>query len=498
MLDYTDEFYCGNGNGNKMNLRVEILENLLKANGDEAGGRTTSSAKVNSLRQAIHRCKTDMAETLSSSLDLLRQVFQAEMTEEIRQVIDRHLRTTFSPALENLKRNGYKISDDELNELCVSILDAAKEPFKQTTREEKERANRMVIPSGSVLKPKNNQNLQNTPNFDPRRVYESDDNESDTSMASFGNVSQFPNSARFHRPKKRGRPRKVDVDSGRSGTPIMNGTQPITFAEAFKWNPERIHKDSKFVLGSKVNKLLCMGHRGHIFVKYPRIFRYVGDDEDKGWLFDRNISTRMSGKVFFMLLEDGLELATLESAQPNVRSDLHRCSFTVPEQTIAKMKIYMTRPFDSLKSRIAPASPLHIASNSMISGPIAQSQQMISPNVMNAAISGMVLHQPHATNNGNNNLSHQLSSNVQNALGTVGNGNLNSSLINLLSGELNQTQRSNPNPQLHNINGLNSALNNLQLPDQMAQSHVLNALNRQSNGLQTATDLNINGSYMSN
>ncbi|KAI6241589.1 DNTTIP1-dimer domain-containing protein [Aphelenchoides fujianensis] len=365
MLDYADEFYCGNGNGNKMNLRVEILENLLKANGDG------TSAKVNSLRQAIHRCKTDMAETLGSSLDLLRQVFQAEMTEEIRQVIDRHLRTTFSPALENLKRNGYEIGESDLNELCTSILDAAKEPFTTTTPEAKERASRTVIPSGSVLKPKNfNQQAANAPNYETRRgAYESDDNESDTSLTSLGNLSQS------------------NSNPGRCGTPIMNGTQPITFAEAFKWNPDRLHKDSKFVLGSKVNKLLCMGHRGHIFVKYPRIFRYVGDDEDKGWLFDRNISTRMSGKVFFMLLEDVLEMANLENAQPNIHNDLQRCSFAVPEQMIAKMRIYMARPFESLKTRASP------------------SQQMISPNVMNAAaaMAGMLPQpQPHAMNNNNN------------------------------------------------------------------------------------------------
>jgi hypothetical protein len=118
----------------------------------------------------------------------------------------------------------------------------------------------------------------------------------------------------FNRPKKRGRPRKTDVDSGRSGTPILQGTQPVSFVEAFKWNPERVHADSKFILGSKVNKLLSMGHRGHIFVKYPRMFRYSGDEEDKSWLFDRNISSRMSGKVFFMLFDDVMELITLENA----------------------------------------------------------------------------------------------------------------------------------------------------------------------------------------
>jgi hypothetical protein len=41
----------------------------------------------------------------------------------------------------------------------------------------------------------------------------------------------------FNRPrltKKRGRPRKTDVDTGRSGSPIMNGTQRVNFTEAYK------------------------------------------------------------------------------------------------------------------------------------------------------------------------------------------------------------------------------------------------------------------------
>lgn len=68
MIEYDDGHGCGNGNGNKFNLRIEMLENLLEASGDE------TSAKINSLRQAIHRSKSDMAEDLNSSLDLLRQV----------------------------------------------------------------------------------------------------------------------------------------------------------------------------------------------------------------------------------------------------------------------------------------------------------------------------------------------------------------------------------------------------------------------------------------
>ena len=118
------------------------------------------------------------------------------------------------------------------------------------------------------------------------------------------------------RPKKRGRPKKVDLDTGRSGTPVMNGRQPITQAEALKWDPNRFSMDTPFVLLSKVNKLLGFtSTRGHLLNKYPRLFRYVADEEDKAWFFQRNVTKRISGKVFLTSLEDALEIASKEGAQ---------------------------------------------------------------------------------------------------------------------------------------------------------------------------------------
>lgn len=63
-----DAFVSGNGNGNKMNLRIEIIENLLNASGDG------TSAKINSLKQAVKRNKSDMADNTFKSLDVLRKV----------------------------------------------------------------------------------------------------------------------------------------------------------------------------------------------------------------------------------------------------------------------------------------------------------------------------------------------------------------------------------------------------------------------------------------
>uniref|UniRef100_A0A0M3IMW1 DNTTIP1_dimer domain-containing protein n=1 Tax=Ascaris lumbricoides TaxID=6252 RepID=A0A0M3IMW1_ASCLU len=247
----------GNGNGNKMNLRIEILEGLLRSMGEG------SNAKINSLKQTIRRNKTDMAENTSKSLDLMRQVFQAEMTEEFRQVLDRHVRTTFSPAFENLRRNGHEVSDEDIKELCRNILESAKTPFlpAETTDPLKE--------------------------IDPPscRGFDSDV-ESEASVMSI--VAQQPNvHAPAVRGRKRGRPRK--------------------------WNADRVNASTRFILGSKVSRLLATAQRGSLYAKYPRMFRYVGDEDDRVWLIENRLTTRLSGKIFIMMLEDVVEIAALEN-----------------------------------------------------------------------------------------------------------------------------------------------------------------------------------------
>lgn len=61
-------YSTGNGNGNKLNLRTEILQGLLASMGDG------KNAKVNLLKQTVMRNKTDMAGDAYRSLDLVRQV----------------------------------------------------------------------------------------------------------------------------------------------------------------------------------------------------------------------------------------------------------------------------------------------------------------------------------------------------------------------------------------------------------------------------------------
>uniref|UniRef100_A0A1I8A6B5 DNTTIP1_dimer domain-containing protein n=1 Tax=Steinernema glaseri TaxID=37863 RepID=A0A1I8A6B5_9BILA len=333
----------GNGNGNKMNLRVEILEGLLASLND------TTSAKMNSLRQTIRRNQMDQADTTRKSLDVMRQVFQADINDEIKQVLDRHMRTTFSPAFENLKRHRLDVSENDMNELCRSILDGAKlcfQPIPQPKNDENS-----FMDCDSLTPPMKEHGNK----FDDgsRRIYESDGGDSDASCMSQTSslVAQSPHGAGSGM-KKRGRPRKTDVDCGRSGSPILSGISPISLDQGAKWDPERIGVNTRYILGSKVNKILGLGHRGHVYSKYPLIFRYVADDEDKAWLFDRNLTTRVNGKVLVMVLDDVQEIAQVENLPGSTLNDLQRCSFLAHELMVRKMKGFMRAPFERLKKRI--------------------------------------------------------------------------------------------------------------------------------------------------
>ncbi|KAF7631137.1 DNTTIP1_dimer domain-containing protein [Meloidogyne graminicola] len=334
----------GNCNGNKLNRRIEILENLLLASGDD------TTAKTNSLRQALRRNKSDMADDTTKSLDVLRQVFQPDFNEEIKQVIDRHLRTTFTPAFENLRRNGHDVAEDDINKLCIAILDGAKTLFSSQPKEADEGQRKCVPAYTALMKHNLSEHQMQT---EMSHLYDSDDNESDGSLISYNSSLQNVSGSLADRPKKRGRPKKIDLDTGRSGTPVMNGRQPITHVEALKWDPNRFSNDSSFVLISKLNKLLGFtSTRGHLLGKYPRLFRYVADEEDKAWLFQRNVTKRISGKVFLASLEDALEIAANEGAQTQVRSELQRVSFLVPDMLIQKIKTKMAKPFEQLKTRV--------------------------------------------------------------------------------------------------------------------------------------------------
>uniref|UniRef100_A0A915PW47 DNTTIP1 dimerisation domain-containing protein n=1 Tax=Setaria digitata TaxID=48799 RepID=A0A915PW47_9BILA len=337
-------YSTGNGNGNKLNLRTEILEGLLASMGEG------KNAKINSLKQTIMRNKTDMAGDAFRSLDLMRQVFQSEMTDEFRQIIERHLRTTFSPALENLQRNGLEVTDDDIKCLCRSILEAAKKPFLCEKQMESFSERGLESPTFPI----------NTES----------DLDSETSVVNFvvhQRATAFP-----PRGRKRGRPPKVRLIIHKTPIDLENFTFYVLFflqtdnlgrntpshfnmGETFadldltKWNPDRVCSSSQFVLVSKFSRLLMLHNYRDLFMKYPSLFRYSIDETDRKWLIENRLTTRLNGKIYLLLLNDADEIANAEGL--SYVADVLKCfAFCVPPSVILKIKQEMRKVFDASKN----------------------------------------------------------------------------------------------------------------------------------------------------
>nr|CDJ91595.1 AT hook domain containing protein [Haemonchus contortus] len=294
----------GNGNGNKMNMRIHVLEQILSS--IETDG---SSARVNSLRQVIRRNKADMADDAGKSLDLMRRIFQNEITKELQQIMDRHIRTTFSPAIENLKKNGHVVDQDVINDLYTSILDAAKTPFM---RDRTSTMNRDRLNSEKSVK----------------RGYESD--ESDVSILSQSSEVK----------RRRGRPRKDEE--------ISLDLSPLTLHEVLKWCPERHLLSTRYIPAAKVAALLSIPV-AVFFSKYPRMFRYSCDEEDRAMLMEEKKLSRSAGRCYLMVMDDVTELL---GRSP----DLEFGAFTLNEHILLKMRSRTAPVFERLKARLPPSA----------------------------------------------------------------------------------------------------------------------------------------------
>ncbi|KJH51337.1 hypothetical protein DICVIV_02453 [Dictyocaulus viviparus] len=239
-------------------------------------------------------------------------IFQNEITKELQQIMDRHIRTTFSPAIENLKNNGHIVDQDVINDLYTSILDAAKAPFMRdrtaTLSRNRDNCERMK------------RTLQ--------REYESD--ESDVSILSKSSDVK----------RKRGRPRK-------GGEPSSLDLSPFTLHEVLKWSPERHLLTTRYIPAVKVATLLSIPVTV-FFSKYPRMFRYSCDEEDRAILMEEKKLSRGVDRCYLMIMDDITELL---GRSP----DLEFAAFHLNEHILLKIRSKILPVFERLKARLPPS-----------------------------------------------------------------------------------------------------------------------------------------------
>lgn len=113
--------------------------------------------------------------------------------------------------------------------------------------------------------------------------------------------------------------------------------------EGPKWDSDRIHLNTLFIMGARANKVLGYGQtRGRLYVRHPELVRYSGDQEDKEWLTSKNLMPPSGGKAYLMILEDIQELTLTEEYRnsPNLQLKELR-GFEAPPFLINKVKNFI-------------------------------------------------------------------------------------------------------------------------------------------------------------
>ncbi|KHJ75701.1 hypothetical protein OESDEN_24683, partial [Oesophagostomum dentatum] len=162
-----------------------------------------------------------------------------------------------------------------------------------------------------------------------QREYDSD--ESDVSILSQSSEVK----------RRRGRPRKDEE-------PSSLDLSPFTLHEVLKWSPERHLLTTRYIPAAKVAALLSIPVTV-FFSKYPRMFRYSCDEEDRALLMEEKKLSRGVGRCYLMAMDDVTELL---GRSP----DLEFSSFLLNEHILLKMRSKTAPVFERLKARLPPTA----------------------------------------------------------------------------------------------------------------------------------------------
>lgn len=282
-----------------VNKRLKIFEAIN-------GSSIHQSLNTASSQTAMSRCQSNIVRDPTASLELLRSLVQNEINLRIQKVLAEVSETHFKPAIRNMKINlgEENVNWNVLDEVCVSALEAAKEIY--TGKSDLKKQMRNVRCPNQVLK------------------------------RSFSGTSNSPVTKKSMLIKSGlGRPNTDLILVNKAGRPVRR--------EGPKWESDRLHPDTLFILGSRANKALGFGQtRGRLYIKHPELFKYSGDQTDKEWLAKANLMATTGGKAYLMVLRDILELAeSPEYASHPKQQPGELVGFTVPEWMLEKMKTYI-------------------------------------------------------------------------------------------------------------------------------------------------------------
>jgi deoxynucleotidyltransferase terminal-interacting protein 1 len=303
---------------------------------------TSSAYKLSHYRShqnnLMTRAKSHVTLNPVKSLNLLRQALQKSVNQELDQVIRKYL-NIFSPAIRNIRDNSgdNSVSEYHVQAVCRQMLEEAKKMYFTGNGQSSHGAGSNLSASPSMPLSELSDSESVNHNHCKKRVKgeaESDDSDRE----------QTENVTKIRRGVKKMR-KKMLPDAGNRLHWKSDGISAENAGRSgFRWDPDRLTEDTKFVLGSRANKALGFGMtRGRLYTKHADLFRYIGDMEDKQWLSEHKLMPTSGGRAYLLIMQDIDDLLRSPDycGMPGVDPAEMGAGFTVPKKMINKMKALM-------------------------------------------------------------------------------------------------------------------------------------------------------------
>lgn len=214
----------------------------------EAIGRSSihQSLATPSSHVAMARCRASTLTDPKQALELVRSLIQAELNEKIHNTMQEYVDFYFQPAIENVRCN---LGDENVSErLLEEVCASALDHAKD------------MFNSG-------------------------------------GKMDKSKKLLKRKREKERKKRKTIECKANVRRQPE-------------KWDSKRFCQDTTlFLTGSKAAKYLGLDKAAQLYAKYPDMFRYPADQEDKEFLGKNGFLNplKMGSKVHLLVLEDILE-----------------------------------------------------------------------------------------------------------------------------------------------------------------------------------------------
>ncbi|XP_022106057.1 deoxynucleotidyltransferase terminal-interacting protein 1-like isoform X2 [Acanthaster planci] len=282
------------------------------------------------------------------TLDFLRGTLQHLINKDIQKVFQQYA-TFFQMAVENIQDNNGKdsVTEDHVLSVFRNSLEEAKGIFQPQGKCSVE--NSKTSESNSMSNASHIVNFKHKgsswANEEPVPKHPKlDDDAGEAPTFSLRPTPQIQTRKRKGRPPLHHRDYTDEIPlTGGGGYKAAKPKLEVVKKEGPKWDPARLTKNTKFVMGARANKALGLGNtRGRLYIKHPDLFKYSGDQDDKQWLYEHHLMPATGGKAYMLLLEDILELANTEEYRDNhLLEETELKVFEVPEYILEKIKRYM-------------------------------------------------------------------------------------------------------------------------------------------------------------